>query len=87
MESNPWALEEMSRRLLEASERGLWQPEDGLLEEIQDAYLELEGFLEEDMGDQSGEFQGSDISITPRDEMEIFRKNAAKLHALKGKKS
>lgn len=86
MEHNPWALEEMSRRLLEACDRGLWNPEDGLLEEIQDAYLELEGFLEEDMGDAAGEFQGSSIEITPRDQMEVFRKNAQKLHAVKGKK-
>ena len=86
MENNPWALEEMSRRLLEACDRGLWNPEDGLLEEIQDAYLELEGFLEEDMGDAAGEFQGSSIEITPRDQMEVFRKNAQKLHAVKGKK-
>lgn len=86
MENNPWALEEMSRRLLEACDRGLWNPEDGLLEEIQDAYLELEGFLEEDMGDAAGEFQGSSIEITPRDQMEVFRKNAQKLHAVKGKR-
>ena len=86
MENNPWALEEMSRRLLEAADRGLWTPEDGLLEEIQDAYLELEGFLEEDMGDAAGEFQGSSIEITPRDQMEVFRKNAQKLHAVKGKR-
>ena len=86
MENNPWALEEMSRRLLEAADRGLWVPEDGLLEEIQDAYLELEGFLEEDMGDAAGEFQGSSIEITPKDQMEVFRKNAQKLHAVKGKR-
>ena len=86
MENNPWALEEMSRRLLEACDRGLWNPEDGLLEEIQDAYLELEGFLEEDMGDAAGEFQGSSIEITPRDQMEVFRRNAQKLHAGKGKR-
>ena len=85
MENNPWALEEMSRRLLEACDRGLWNPEEGLLEEIQDAYLELEGFLEEDMGDAAGEFQGSAIEITPRDQMEVFRRNAQKLHAVKGK--
>ena len=83
MEANPWALEEMSRRLLEACDRGLWEPEDGLLEEIQDAYLELEGFLEEDMGDNAGDFQGSAIEVAPRDEMEVFRKNAQKLHAAK----
>ena len=69
--------------MLEACDRGLWTPEDGLLEEIQDAYLELEGFLEEDMGDQTGEFQGSSIEVMPKDQMEIFRKNAQKLHSVK----
>ncbi len=46
-ENNPWALEEMSRRLIEAYQRELWNPEEGLIDEIQDTYLELEGFLEE----------------------------------------
>ena len=38
------------------------------------------------MGDNAGEFQGSAIEIAPKDQMEIFRKNAQKLHAAKGKK-
>jgi hypothetical protein len=38
------------------------------------------------MGDAAGEFQGSSIEITPRDQMEVFRKNAQKLHAVKGKR-
>ena len=68
-----------------SAEKFLWNPEDGMLEEIQDAYLELEGFLEEDMGDAAGEFQGSSIEYTSRDQMEVFRRNAQKLHAAKGK--
>ena len=51
-ENNPWALEEMSRRLIEAYQRELWNPEEGLIDEIQDTYLELEGFLEESMGNR-----------------------------------
>jgi hypothetical protein len=39
------------------------------------------------MGDAAGEFQGSSIEITPRDQMEVFRKNAQKLHAVKGKRN
>ncbi|MDO4454041.1 MAG: cobaltochelatase subunit CobN [Eubacteriales bacterium] len=85
MENNPWALEEMSRRLMEAYNRKLWNPQDDLLEEIQNAYLELEGFLEEDMGDQTREFQGSNIEILPGDQMEIFQKNMQKLHGMKKK--
>lgn len=83
MENNPWALEEMSRRLLEANNRGLWAPEDGLLEEIQDVYLSLEGFFEEDMGEHDGEFQGGSIETLAKDQMEIFRKNVEKLHRSK----
>ena len=83
MENNPWALEEMSRRLLEANNRGLWAPEDGLLEEIQDVYLSLEGFFEEDMGEQDGEFQGGSIETLTKDQMDIFRKNVEKLHRSK----
>ena len=31
----------------ESDQRKLWNPEEGLIGEIQDTYLELEGFLEE----------------------------------------
>ena len=41
--------------------------------------------LEVDMGDAAVESQGSSIEFTPRDQMEVFRKNARKLYALKGK--
>lgn len=85
-ENNPWALEEMSRRLMEAYQRGLWQPEAGMIEEIQDAYLELEGFLEEDMGSDAGDFQGSAIEIIKADEFEEYRKTMAQLHGAKKKK-
>lgn len=40
-ENNPWAMEEIQKRLLEAYERGLWQPADGLLETSQESYLEI----------------------------------------------
>jgi cobaltochelatase CobN len=84
-ENNPWALEEMSRRLLEAYQRGLWNPEDGMIEEIQDSYLELEGFLEEDMGSDAGDFQGSAMEIIKADEFEEFRKTMAQIHGAKRK--
>ena len=47
-ESNPWALRAISERLLEAADRELWaEPEPGTLDALRDAYLELEGELEE----------------------------------------
>jgi cobaltochelatase CobN len=45
--SNPWALRAIAERLLEASERGLWTAEDASLELLREAYLEVEGELEE----------------------------------------
>jgi cobaltochelatase CobN len=45
--SNPWALRAIAERLLEASERGLWNAGEASLELLRDAYLEVEGELEE----------------------------------------
>ena len=47
-EANPWALHSMVERLSEAAERGLWAaPDDGTLEALQQAYLDVEGDLED----------------------------------------
>jgi cobaltochelatase CobN len=47
-ESNPWALRGITERLLEAAGRGLWQaPEEATLEALREAYLQVEGQLEE----------------------------------------
>jgi cobaltochelatase CobN len=46
--SNPWALRGITERLLEAADRGLWEaPEETTLEALRDAYLQVEGQLEE----------------------------------------
>lgn len=67
-ENNPWALEEMGRRLLEAHSRGLWEADPEALAALQEAYLEMEGWLEENMGDVEGDFQGGSVDIfTPED--------------------
>jgi cobaltochelatase CobN len=47
-QSNPWALRAISERLLEAADRGLWaEPSDATLDALRDAYLRVEGDLEE----------------------------------------
>ncbi|WP_035850687.1 cobaltochelatase subunit CobN [Kitasatospora azatica] len=47
-DANPWALHGISERLLEAAERGLWaEPDPELLAELQAAFLEAEGDLED----------------------------------------
>jgi len=72
-ENNPWALEEMARRLIEAVERGLWNPSPDVTEALKEIYLEIEGWIEERMGDMKGEFQGGSIDIMNTDEIETWK--------------
>jgi cobaltochelatase CobN len=46
-EVNPWALQRIAEKLLEAQQRGMWQADDKTKEELQQLYLEIEGDLEE----------------------------------------
>jgi cobaltochelatase CobN len=49
--SNPWALRAIAERLLEAADRGLWEaPAAATVEQLRDAYLQVEGQLEEAQG-------------------------------------
>ncbi len=61
--NNPWAMEEINRRLLEAAERGLWEAAPDVLAELKDTYLEIEGWLEERMGEVEGDYQGGSIDV------------------------
>jgi cobaltochelatase CobN len=72
--NNPWALEEMGRRLLEAAERGLWEPAEDVREELMDRYLEIEGWIEERMGDVQGDFQGGSIDIMTAEDIPAWKK-------------
>ncbi len=67
-ENNPWALEEVGRRLLEAHERGLWDADEEVIEGLKSAYLDMEGWIEEKMGDVKGEFQGGAIDVVTKRE-------------------
>ncbi|WP_457572226.1 cobaltochelatase subunit CobN [Desulfovulcanus sp.] len=69
-ENNPWALEEISRRLLEAESRGLWKADPEVLQGLRDAYLEMEGWLEESMGEVEGDFQGGAVDIFSPEDIE-----------------
>jgi cobaltochelatase CobN len=62
-QNNPYALEELTRRLLEAQSRGLWQADDDDLSMVQAAALSVEGDLEETMGEVTTEFQGSKVEV------------------------
>ena len=44
---NPWALHAMSERLLEAAQRGMWQADADMLDELRQVYMDAEGDIEE----------------------------------------
>lgn len=46
-ENNPYALRAMSGRLLEAVQRGMWDPDEATKDRLQSIYLESENDLEE----------------------------------------
>ena len=73
-ENNPWALEEMARRLLEAEKRGVWKADPEVLKELQEHYLEIEGWMEEKMGDVEGDFQGGSIDIITKKDVKEWSK-------------
>jgi len=76
-ENNPWAMEEMERRLIEAEKRGLWKPADGLMDALQESYVDLEGVLEETSGDGGGSYQGGSVDIKELGELEAMKKGLA----------
>lgn len=46
-QSNPWALQSITERLLEAAQRGMWaEPDANTLEQLQSLYLQIDGELE-----------------------------------------
>ncbi|MDD2753970.1 MAG: cobaltochelatase subunit CobN [Methanothrix sp.] len=78
-ENNPWAMEEMGRRLLEAEQRGLWKADPEVLDALKNLYLEIEGWMEERMGDVEGNFQGGAIDVFNADEVAAWKEKMAKV--------
>ncbi|MDD3135394.1 MAG: cobaltochelatase subunit CobN [Methanoregula sp.] len=64
--NNPHALEEITRRLLEANQRNLWEADPRVLDELKKNYLEVESWMEENT--VQGDYQGGNVDIfTPGD--------------------
>jgi len=72
-ENNVYALEEITRRLLEASSRELWQADENKLAALHEATLEIEGNIEEKMGTVKGEFQGGSVDIKTKEQVEKWK--------------
>lgn len=63
MKENPYAMEEITRRLLEAASRNLWQADEEILEKVKHYALEIEGEMEDIMGEVKEEFQGGKVEV------------------------
>ena len=81
-ENNPYALEEIERRLVEAAARNLWKPDPEVLKGLRAAYLETEGLLEERMGDVAAPLQGSSIDVLTADDVESWGEKLHKVREL-----
>ena len=71
--SNPYALEELTRRLLEAESRGLWEADPDLIEAARQAALEIEGDMEEIMGEVKEEFQGGKVDVLTAADLDVWK--------------
>lgn len=67
-EKNPYAFEELTRRLLEAHQRELWDADPEVLEGLRNTYLEVESWLEDEVGE--GNHQGGSVDIITAREVE-----------------
>lgn len=76
-ENNPYALEETARRLIEASERGLWDPAPDVRQALKEIYIEIEGWIEERAGEMEGDYQGGSIDIVTSGEVETWKQKMA----------
>ncbi len=70
---NPYGLEEITRRLLEAQSRGLWHAQEDLLAAVQEAALLIEGDMEECIGEVREEFQGSKVEVMTAADVEEWQ--------------
>ena len=70
---NPWAVEEIVRRLVETTGRGIWQPDQELLECLCEGYLEVKGSIEDTMDAVFGKFQGGSVDIMTTEDVEYWK--------------
>jgi cobaltochelatase CobN len=70
--TNPFALEEMTRRFLELKERKKWLPEEETFECLKKVYLEIQGNMEERMESTESDYQGSEIEIINHDQVAVW---------------
>lgn len=74
IEQNPWAAEEIARRMLELAQREKWKPDEDVLRRLKENYLEIEGDMEGGL-ETLGEIQAGEVEIVTHREQEAWRKN------------
>ena len=75
-ENNIYALEEIMRRLIEAYKRGLWKADQDTIDRLLEAYVEVEGILEDEM---IGDVQGGSIDVYTIDDVKDWKHNIRKV--------
>ncbi|MDD1728041.1 MAG: cobaltochelatase subunit CobN, partial [Methanospirillum sp.] len=77
-ENNPYALEEIGRRLLEAHQRGVWKADPEVIEGVKNSYLLIEGVMEDNMGEHNMNVQGGSIDVFTMNDITAWKeKNRA----------
>ncbi|RKX58296.1 MAG: hypothetical protein DRP29_06885, partial [Thermodesulfobacteriota bacterium] len=51
----------------------LWNPAEDIKEKLKMLYLEIEGWIEEKMGETKGNFQGGSIDVITQEEVEFWK--------------
>ncbi len=70
LRNNPYAMEEITRRLLEANSRNLWRADEDMLAALQQMALDIEGEMEESMGSVNSDFQGGNVEVLGYDKVD-----------------
>ena len=83
--NNPHAAEEISRRLLEAESRGIWDADEQVLDRLRSSYLEIESWME-DLSDGE-DIQGGEAPMMSPDELPIGRDIAELMNKIHDRKA
>ncbi len=83
-ENNPFAIEDLERRLLELEARGLWTADPDVLEELKNDYLEIEGLMEDVTDDP--DCQRGELIVTRMSDEYAIGKSISSTNELIGKR-
>ena len=78
MEENPYAAEEIARRMLELVQRERWSPDEEVLESLKENYLIIEGDMEGDL-ESLGDIQAGNVDIITDREVEGWKEKLAEV--------